>query len=217
MEKGSEGTVHIQYFLNFTDKVRLAHLKKHCARSHFEIVRVNNGADDYCNKEETRLEGPWSFGVKPARLNKKGDKARKNKDLLEMGPEKAVAEGLIDVRQYLQLKKNIDAYKLCTAEPQPTDTVRGTWIWGPSGVGKSFKARAEFQDIYLKPQSKWFDGYTGQQTILLDDHDNPCLGHFLKIWADHYPCSGETKGGTVPLMHRDIVVTSNKSIEQLYD
>lgn len=101
VEKGAEGTVHIQYFLNFSDKVRLAHLKKHCARSHFEVVKVNNGADDYCNKEETRVEGPWSFGVKPARLNKKGDKARANKELIEMGPEKAVEDGLVDVRQYL--------------------------------------------------------------------------------------------------------------------
>ena len=47
---------------------------------------VNNGADDYCNKEETRVEGQWSFGQKPARLNKAGDKARLNRELLEMGP-----------------------------------------------------------------------------------------------------------------------------------
>jgi len=52
---------------------------------------------------------------------------------------------------------------------------------------------------------------------LLDDHDSPCLGHLLKIWMDHYVCTGETKGGTVPLMHRDFVVTSNYSIDQLYE
>lgn len=75
VEKGAEGTIHLQYFLNFSDKVRLAHLKKICPKSHFEIVKVNNGADDYCNKEDTRVEGPWEFGLKPARLNKKGSKA----------------------------------------------------------------------------------------------------------------------------------------------
>ena len=62
---------------------------------------VNNGADDYCNKEETRVEGPWSFGQRPARLNKAGDKARLNRELLEMGPEKAVAEGIIGLEKYL--------------------------------------------------------------------------------------------------------------------
>lgn len=28
LEKGAEGTVHLQYFLNFSQKVRMAHLKK---------------------------------------------------------------------------------------------------------------------------------------------------------------------------------------------
>ncbi len=34
---------------------------------------------------------------------------------------------------------------------------------------------------------------------------------------DHYPVSGETKGGNVALVHRDFVVTSNYTIEQLYE
>ncbi len=52
--------------------------------------------------------------------------------------------------------------------------------------------------------------------MLLDDHDNPCLGHFLKIWCDKYAATGEVKGGTIPLLHRNFVVTSNQSIEDLY-
>ena len=35
VEKGEQGTVHLQYFLNFSAQVRLAHLKKVCSRSHF--------------------------------------------------------------------------------------------------------------------------------------------------------------------------------------
>jgi len=202
--------------VNFSDKVRLAHLKKICRFSHFELVKVNNGADEYCNKEDTRIEGPWSFGVRPARRNKKGDVKRRNEELLEMGPEKAVTEGLISITQYKTVKQSIDAFKIASTKPLESETTRGTWIYGPPGVGKSRYARDNFPDVYLKPQSKWFDGYTGQQTILLDDHDNPCLGHYLKIWMDHYQCTGETKGGTVPLLHRDFVVTSNYSPEQLY-
>lgn len=65
LEKGENGTVHIQYFLNFKNSVRITALKKHCSQSHFEVVKINNGAHDYCMKEDTRVEGPYEFGMKP--------------------------------------------------------------------------------------------------------------------------------------------------------
>ena len=53
--------------------------------------------------------------------------------------------------------------------------------------------------------------------MLLDDHDNGCLGHYLKIWMDRYACNGESNGGTLALSHDIFIVTSNYSIEQLYE
>lgn len=48
LEKGAEGTVHLQYFLNFDTQQRITALKKHCGKSHFEVVIKDNGAADYC-------------------------------------------------------------------------------------------------------------------------------------------------------------------------
>lgn len=73
LEKGENGTPHIQFFLNFKDKTRVSALKKHCAKAHFETVINNNGADKYCMKQETRVLGPWEFGEKPVERNKKED------------------------------------------------------------------------------------------------------------------------------------------------
>jgi len=73
LEKGAEGTPHIQYFINFSGQQRLSYLKKYCPRSHFEVVKVNNGAHTYCMKEDTRLEGPYEFGEKPLQRNNKTD------------------------------------------------------------------------------------------------------------------------------------------------
>lgn len=80
VERGAEGTVHVQFFLNFKDPVRVSKLKAHCPRAHFEPVRVDNGASVYCLKEDTRLEGPWEFGMKPVKRNSKEDwdEVRKN-------------------------------------------------------------------------------------------------------------------------------------------
>lgn len=66
VEKGENGTPHIQFFLNLKNKSRITALKKIDSKAHFELVKINNGADTYCMKEETRVEGPWSFGIKPA-------------------------------------------------------------------------------------------------------------------------------------------------------
>lgn len=48
-------------------------MKKLCPRSHWEPVKRDNGVDAYCMKEDTRVEGPWEFGEKPVRHNKKED------------------------------------------------------------------------------------------------------------------------------------------------
>jgi len=106
LEKGEEGTVHLQYFINLGPKAkaRLSALKKVCKHSHFEIVKKDNGASTYCQKEETRIEGPWTFGILPARVDKKGDRARHNMELVTMGPAKALEEGLIAVKDYLRVK-----------------------------------------------------------------------------------------------------------------
>ena len=34
---------------------------------------MDNGASNYCLKDDTRVEGPWEFGTKPVRLNNKTD------------------------------------------------------------------------------------------------------------------------------------------------
>lgn len=71
LEKGAEGTPHIQFFLNFhkSNKKSLKAMKKLDDKVHWEPVKINNGADAYCMKEDTRVEGPWSFGIKPAQRN----------------------------------------------------------------------------------------------------------------------------------------------------
>lgn len=51
----------------------MAVLQKLIPKVHCEPVKVNNGADDYCLKEDTRVEGPWEFGEKPIKRNSKVD------------------------------------------------------------------------------------------------------------------------------------------------
>jgi hypothetical protein len=59
--------------MNFKDAVRAAKIKKVDKRLHIEIVKRNNGADTYCMKEETRIDGPLEIGTKPVRRSSKVD------------------------------------------------------------------------------------------------------------------------------------------------
>lgn len=217
IEQGKEGTQHIQYFIHFSEKCTVTRLKKFCNKSHFSLVRFNNGADEYTNKEDTRVAGPWTFGIRPPRNNKKGDIKRHNEQLLEMGAVEAVKQGLIRVENFKKVDASLNAYRIANAEAHDNKGVtRGIWIWGPSGVGKSRLARSWFPGAFPKEQNKWWDGYTGQEAVILDDLDTHVLGHHLKIWADSYPCTGESKGSTIPLLHRHFVVTCGKSIQELF-
>lgn len=67
-----------------------------------------------------------------------------------MGAEKAVELGLIGINKYLELKRNIDAYKIATAKPLTTATTRGIWIYGESGLGKSRYVAYHWPGYYNK-------------------------------------------------------------------
>lgn len=134
-----------------------------------------------------------------------------------MDPKVALEEGHITLMQLPNFIKAQNTFKGLTDQYTHTD-VRGHWFYGAPGTGKSRKARDLYPDAYLKPQNKWWDGYRGQEAVILDDFDKGgiCLGHYLKIWADRYACTGETKGGQVTLIHKAIVITSNYHPSELW-
>lgn len=90
---------------------------------------------------------------------------------------------------------------------------------GATGVGKTRRVFDEHkEDVYIKDSSKWWDGYEGQRCILLDEinpHDHWKIDELLRF-LDRYPYQGQTKGGYVNINSPFIVLTSNKSLEELY-
>lgn len=138
---------------------------------------------------------------------------------MEVGIVESVQNGDINIKDVYFYNRSIQMLKLLSEKPKDMESCRGIWIWGCSGAGKSWKARNDYGEFFLKSQSKWWDGYQGEPVVIIDDMDfdgGDKLGHYLKIWADKYACTGETKGGTIPLNHQKLIVTSNYSIDDIF-
>lgn len=209
-ETGENGTPHIQGYLYFKNKKSFKQLKKLIPRAH---VEQQNGsiqqAADYCRKDNNFEE----VGVLPVKGNMSAKE--RTKRLREVPLSELVDSGELSMYSVASVKKARVILAQENSAYTHNDT-RGIWYYGEPGTGKSRKAREENPDAFIKSQNKWFCGYAGEKTIILDDLDTNVLGHYLKIWTDRYSCSGEVKGGTVNLQHELFIVTSNYHPDSLW-
>lgn len=124
----------------------------------------------------------------------------------------------IRVMCYNTLKRIASDY---APRPEPTGELLHEWRWGPTGKGKSRPIQEGLYGVpYIKTaNTKWWDGYQGEEAVLIDDFDKEFwkLGYDLKIWADHYPFRAEVKGGSMMIRPKRIIVTSNWSIDEIWN
>lgn len=216
-ERGAGGTEHWQLFVAFTKKCRLAAVKASVGNGHWEPSR-SEAAENYVWKEDTAIPGTrFELGAKAFNPSSGTDWAR-IKDLAKAGRISECLEIAPDatIRHYASLKAISRDFM---EKPPDLSTVCGQWIYGPPGVGKSHFAREMYTNIYDKMCNKWWDGYQGQKTVLIDDFDlsHKVLGHHLKRWADKYSFLAESKGHSANIRPDRIIVTSNYKPEDIFD
>lgn len=96
------------------------------------------------------------------------------------------------------------------------------WYHGESGSGKTRQAIEESGDSYYITMKdlKWWDGYTGQKTIIIDDFRKDfCTFHELLRILDRYPYRVNLKGSTIWLQPttENIIITSSRSPQDVYE
>lgn len=159
---------------------------------------------------------------RPEAAHSKGGAATKQKwiDALEL----AKRGKFDDIDPHIQIQYFTSLRKIHHETLLQQSTIDGElenlWYHGPPGTGKSRKARDKFPNAFIKGVNHWWDGYAGEETVIIDEWEigtGKFIGHHLKIWADRYPFKMEIKGSSLPLQRpRRIIVTSNYSISECF-
>lgn len=206
--------IHIQGMAFSKDTIRWGFLNG--TKSWKQICKDPIKSIEYVSKNESKLDGPWEFGVRPT-WNIKGRRAINNTEILNTPLPQLVEENKINIRDYEKIRRSINLYKLDknTMDREPEENL---WIVGKPGIGKSYWVRENFKSLFIKPQNKWWDGYNGEEVVHLEDLDmqGKCLSHYLKIWGDRYNLTGETKGGTIRPSYNRFIITSNYTPDELW-
>lgn len=215
------GTPHLQCFICFDNPKSVLAFASSISKKAFHIEIKLKGTHTqmatYCKKPETKdpshgAPGFEEFGDCP----RQGDRTDFAAALEQIKSGTPVEEVVDSQPQLLPMIRALDSYKSRLLKPlnRPVNVIV---LWGDAGSGKSKWAYENFPDLYSKSNTKWWDGYTGQATLLLEEYELPFFTYteFLKV-LDRYPYQCEIKGGFVWAQYTTVIITANKPPERWY-
>lgn len=205
------GKKHLQGYLCLKKKAKLSAMKKLHPTCHWEVKRGTvKEARQYCMKDGNYEE----FGEVPDESGSQYS-FRHCVELAQAGKVDDIAEEYPGL--YTRYKRTYES--MVKFSHDPLEEPCGVWLVGPPGCGKDGNVIEKYKP-FVKPHNKWWDGYSGQEVVLISDVDKSdakWIGNFLKIWTDRYPFRAEVKSGTIEIRPKKIFVTSNYLIKELFE
>jgi len=201
---GHDGYLHWQLVVIFNSKIRRRGVLDVFGAVHAEPTR-SEAAEEYVWKDDTAVAGTrFELGKRPFKRNNAVD--------WETVRGSARMGRLDDLPANVYVQHYGNLRRIVQDNLQPLAIVREVVVyWGATGVGKSRRAWNEASlEAYPKdPRSKFWDGYRGQQHVVIDEFRGDIdIGHILR-WFDRYPVIVEIKGSSVVLAATKIWITSN--------
>jgi len=217
-EKGDNGTPHYQGYLEFTKNTRRTAIIRLSTQMHMEKRRGSQAeARAYAMKADSRLHGPWEFGeFTPTKQGRRNDLTKLKSDLLAGEPlHKLVVQ--TENNQQLRFLQNMSAYVTLSHKYQKKNVY---WFWGPTGTGKTRTAIAacpEGDTWFAKFSGQWFDGYSGQGYVIIDEFRAKNWPYDLMLrLLDGYELSLPVKGGFTKWCPHTIYITCPLDPEEVY-
>lgn len=211
-ELAEGGYEHWQIIVGFSSKQSLRRVKEcFCNTAHCEPSR-SVAAEAYVWKESTRVTGSqFELGAKPLNPSSKTD--------WEMVWEAAKSGRIMEIPANVRVQNYRTIRAIGSDYSRAPEIVRSCNVyWGVSGSGKSRRAWEEAGILsYCKsPRSKFWDGYQGEEHVVLDEFRGGIDVSYLLRWLDRYPCRVEIKGSSMPLSMKIMWITSNLSPDLWY-
>lgn len=218
-ELSESGLRHYQCYVIFNNTKTIVAVKKIC-KGHWEIRQATHAqALVYVTKEKTRVDGPWFIGTPP--------QAGKRTDLVDLKTaldDGKTAKEISDCPELFGTWCNhwraVDRY-IGMHAPERTEHTFCQVYWGESGVGKTRRARYEAVPSALwlnrancKSGALWYDGYTGQEVLVIDEFTGWLPRQVMLRMIDRTPFTVQVKGGWCQFMFKKIIITSNLSPDQ---
>jgi len=220
LESGLNGTSHFQGYVQFKTRRSLLQCKRSLGeRCHLEPAR--GSPDDnvaYCSKLDGQIRGPYVRGE----ISKPGERRDIQAFVSSVKEAKSDAE-LVDLHpeHFVRYHKAVDRIRNAFIVSRSWE-MRVVVYWGPSGVGKTRRAVEEAgPSVYFvskgdNNQPVWFDGYQGEETVIIDDFYGWLPWTFILRLLDRYPFSVQYKGGFRQFTSRQIFITSNVHPDKWY-
>lgn len=220
-EQGEQGTPHFQGYVEFTGTYRLEALKRLDPKAHWEQRRGSQKqAVEYCNKADTRLSGPYTFGE--AATTTQGARNDLTDTCRTLRVEGIKACRAMHPETWVKYHRGLRDIDLASVR-QTGEAPAVHLLFGPPGCGKT----RSFYDLegddgchIICSGGFWFDGYEGDSAVLLDDFDGRAsrwtLAQTLNC-LDRYQVRLPIKGGFVRWRPKRIYVSTNVHPREWFD
>lgn len=205
-EVAASGLPHLQGAIVFNRPITMTAAKLAIGgKGHLDFMRGRWDQQDYCLKEgreQIRLEDN-------SRQGQRTDLKRFYDDINRGLDEHDIASK--NLRAYCQYQK---AYKrLCFIRDKKLTrtfrTVKTVVMWGVGGKGKTRKAYEEGAFLWNPCSPEWWDGYSGEKIICIDEFWGQIPITRLNALLDGYQCRLPMKGGFYWAMWDKVYITSN--------
>lgn len=226
LEEGENGTPHIQFVLVFPHPKGfggVSRLFQHCWLAPRKADCLQKAVDyiKHTGKHAEKpglLEGPWEVGKQPPERGGRGsalhDLVARVMDSHDIG---AVLESVDSATAFVRNHRGIQALlgMLQEREPRDPDGPEVIWISGATGTGKTRTVYAENPEediaqvtVSGNAQSPFFNGYTGQRVLLLDELRPGAVSLPILLQVlDRYKFMVNTKNGYQRLRAKKVYIT----------